>query len=176
MRYDSLCPARRDQPERRKVFYNAPQPTKAETQQAKVLRPRIRVLAPQPKRKMAASCAGGARVMVREDAFELQLKQARRSATVYWLAVAVYLLVYLFPVPYANGDTVFRNAGENRLLHVSQDWAPASSPDPVAILPNSNRPESGRADAVLPACCVARSTLLTGADFDSRGPPENFQV
>ncbi|MBM3608027.1 MAG: hypothetical protein FJX29_06175 [Alphaproteobacteria bacterium] len=114
--------------------------------------------------------------MVRENAFELQLEQARRSATVYWLAAAVYLLVYLFPVPYANGDTVFRNAGENRLLHVTQDWTPASSPDPVAIVPGNNRPENEPTGAVLPACCVALPVVLTGGDFDSRGPPQNFQI
>ena len=112
--------------------------------------------------------------MVREGEFHSRLEEARSPAAAYWLAAAIYMLVYLFPVPWTSGDLVVRNAGDNRIVQMAQDWMPASSPDPVILPPAISRPEN-----TLPVFVRAAQDDLARfsggkAPFDQRGPPALF--
>lgn len=114
---------------------------------------------------------GGRRAMVRDREFNSRLQDARSPAAAYWLAAAIYMLVYLFPVPWTNGDIVFRNAGDNRLVQMAQDWTPSPAPDPVILPPAAGRPENAPAAIII----ISRPDVsrFNGgkAPFDSRGPP-----
>jgi hypothetical protein len=97
--------------------------------------------------------------------------QAHTSARIYWLAVAAYLLIYLFPVPWSGSDTVFKNAGQHKIVFVDQDWAPSSGLDPVAIVPAKSRPPNawvGSPRLILKSADLSRRSVHS---FDARGPP-----
>lgn len=100
-----------------------------------------------------------------------QLEGARASVSVYWLAVAVYLLVYLFPVPFAGNERVFKIADEQKITVLQQDPRPSASGETLALAPSYTHPANEYVAKATRIPTDTFSTLRFSANFDARGPP-----
>lgn len=121
--------------------------------------------------KDAAAVPGGHRAVVRIEEINARLEGTRTSVSVYWLAVAIYLLVYLFPVPFAGSERVFKQADHQSTSTLQQDWRSCGGGDPLVVMPSHAHPAN---EHVARAPCAPRHDFADrrfSSSFDARGPP-----